>query len=348
MKIKKIKISKKGRPITFALFRIVLASILFFIILAEREDIIIYLFGLTAFLSFFEAFIYRKQKSQIRIIASVLGDKFLVNLTTIALVMIGAIPLWVMLVFLGRDVLTIVGGSYLFYKDIRREFTSSIIGKLTLFFQIISLIPVILGNVDWVLVWVAVIFTAVSAIEALIRSEFKLVRKSDTTELFKIHSLIKIADLFTLGNVIFGLVAIFFIIQNKYEYAIVCFFLAVIADFFDGKVARKLNQENVFGKELDSLADTISFGVAPAIFGFSLIQTPLAMVAFTIFLFCGVLRLAKYNIMHAKEGFEGMPITLNGIIIPIIYFSNVPTEFYPYIYIFLGVLMISTISFKKL
>ena len=88
--------------------------------------------------------------------------------------------------------------------------------------------------------------------------------------------------------------------------------------------------------------------MAPAIFGFSLIQTPLAIVAFTIFLFSGILRLARYNIMHVKDGFEGMPITLNGLIIPIIFLLNVPIEFYPYIYVTLGILMISSIRFKKI
>lgn len=124
--------------------------------------------------------------------------------------------------------------------------------------------------------------------------------------------------------------------------------MAVVADYADGKIAKKLHQENTFGKELDSLADTISFGVAPAIFGFSLIQTPLAIVAFTIFLFCGVLRLAKYNIMGTHDSYEGMPITLNGIIIPLIYIAKVPFDYYPYIYILLGILMVSSLRIRKL
>ena len=107
-------------------------------------------------------------------------------------------------------------------------------------------------------------------------------------------------------------------------------------------------QQKAYLKELDSLADTISFGVAPAIFGFTLIQTPLAIVSFTIFLFCGVLRLARYNIMDMKDSYAGMPITLNGIIIPLIFITNVPFDYYPYIYILLGILMISSLKFKKI
>ena len=149
-------------------------------------------------------------------------------------------------------------------------------------------------------------------------------------------------------NVIFGLAAIFFILKENYYFAVISLFLAVIADYLDGKIARKLKQQNTFGKELDSLADTISFGVVPAIFGFSLIQTPLAIVAFIFFLFCGILRLARYNIMHIREGFEGMPITLNGIIIPAIFLFKVPIDFYPYIYLILGILMVSSIRFRKI
>ena len=176
---------------------------------------------------------------------------------------------------------------------------------------------------------------------------FRLTRKSDISE-FGILKLIKFSDIFTLTNIIFGLTAIFFAIKGNYTYVIISLFLAVIADYLDGRLARKLKQENTFGKELDSLADTISFGVAPIIFGFSLIQTPLAIVAFIIFLFCGVLRLARYNIMDMQSGYAGMPITLNGIIIPIVYLAKVPLNYYPYIYILLGILMISSLRFKKL
>ena len=344
----RIRINKKRRSLTFTLLMVLLAFILFFVILSGRKNISIYLFGLTAFLSFFETFIYRKQESQLRSIVSLLADKFLVNLAAIALVILNLIPVWIMLIFLGRDILTVIGGAYLFYKDIRREFKPTVIGKITLFFQIMSLVPILFGSIDWILLWAAIALTGVSAVELLFKSEFRLTKRTDISEFFRITKLIKLADVFTLINVIFGLVAIFFSIKNNHNWAIAALFLAVVADYIDGKIARKLKQQNIFGKELDSLADTISFGVAPAIFGFSLIQTPLAIVAFTIFLFSGILRLARYNIMHAKDGFEGMPITLNGLIIPIIFLLNVPIEFYPYIYIALGILMVSSIRFKNI
>lgn len=345
MKIKKNKFFKKV-PITFTIFRLFLALILFFIILSGRMKISAFLFILAAFLSFFEGFVYRKQ-SQLRSVISFLADKLLVNLSAIALVVNGPLPFWAMLVFLGRDLLTLIGGSYLFYKDIRREFKAAFIGKIALFSQIISLIPAISGQIDWILLWAAIALTVISAIELFFKSEFILRKKTDISE-FRLSNLIKFADIFTLVNVIFGLAAILFVINNSYTFAIISLFLAVIADYADGKLARRFQQENTFGKELDSLADTISFGVAPAIFGFSLIQTPLAIISFTIFLFCGVLRLARYNIMNLQDSFAGMPITLNGIIIPILFLFNLPVDFYPYIYLLLGILMVSSIRFRKI
>jgi|TARA_B100000315_G_scaffold188858_1_gene178630 CDP-diacylglycerol--serine O-phosphatidyltransferase len=345
LKIKKDKILKRI-PMTFTIFRLLLTLILFFIILSGIREISIFLFILTAFLSFFEGFVYKKQ-SQLRSIVSLFADKLLVNLSAVALVIIGLLPTWVMLIFLGRDLLTLVGGYYLFYKDIRREFKATFLGKITLFFQIIALVPVILWEIDWVLIWAAILLAAISAIELLFKSEFVLTKRTDINE-FRIWSLIKFADIFTLVNVIFGLTAIFFAINGNYLFVIIFLFLAVIADYLDGKLARKLNQENVFGKELDSLADTISFGVAPAIFGFSLTQTPLAIVSFTIFLFCGILRLARYNIMNLSNSYAGMPITLNGIIIPLVYVARLPIDYYPYLYILLGILMVSSLRIKKL
>ena len=143
IKLKKDKILKKI-PITFTLFRLSLALILFFIILSGIKNIPMFLFIIAAFLSFFENFIYKKQ-SQLRSIVSLVADKLLVNLTAIALVITNQLPIWIMLIFLGRDLLTIIGGSYLFYKDIRREFKATLIGKITSFSQIIALIPVMTG-----------------------------------------------------------------------------------------------------------------------------------------------------------------------------------------------------------
>jgi len=344
----KVPFKKNRISVNVTLFRILITLILFYILVSKvKTDLSIYLFAITAFLSFFERFFYKKKKSQLRSIFDLLADKLLVNLTLAAVYINGMLPWWVLAIVLGRDAVTIVGGAFLLAKDHRKEFSPTKIGKLTLFLQVISLVPVLLTKVDWILMGIALLFTVVSFIEILFVSEFKITRKPDISELFKIQHLIKLADLFTLANVMGGVIAIMFAIQERYAIAMVALIGAVIADFFDGKVARTLNQQNSFGKELDSLADTISFGVAPTIIGFTLIETPFAIFCFTIFLFCGILRLARFNVMQRNERFEGMPITVNGVLIPVIYLMGVPASFYPYIYIALGILMVSSISFKK-
>lgn len=333
------------------LLRFVLAFVVAVLILFHKNRIIAAIFFIaTALIAFFES-VMRKRLLETSLIRSVLdffADRVLVNLVAIALVMKSLLPLWAMLVFLVRDLVTMAIGFTLFYRDSRREFKPTALGKISLFFQIIALIPAMMANLDQVLIWLAIVMTFASGIESLFKSEFRLIRRKNELDDFKMLRLIKFADVFTLTNVIFGIISILFSIKGWYSTASFMLLLAVISDYFDGKIAKIMGQSNEFGKELDSLADTISFGVAPAIFGFSLMQNPLAIISFTIFLFCGILRLARYNIMNLKGAFQGMPITLNGIIIPLIFFLDVPIRFYPYIYLILGVLMVSSLRVKKL
>ncbi len=345
----KLRIKKERIILTLTLLRIILVFIVIILIVNERRNISTVFFIATALVAFFESLITKRlvKRSLLKSIIEFFADKFLTNSVVIILVIEGLLPIWVMLVFLVRDLLTVIIGSTLFYRDLRREFKPTALGKISLFFQIIALIPVIMGNLDWVLIWIAIVMTVASGIEALLKSEFRITKRKTDFDDFKILSLLKFADVFTLTNVIFGVISILFAVKGWFNTASSMLILAVISDYLDGKFAKTMGQENAFGKELDSLADTISFGVAPTIFGFALIQTPLAIMSFTVFLFCGILRLARYNIMNIKGTFQGMPITLNGIIIPIVYFLDVPIKFYPYIYLILGILMVSSIRIKR-
>lgn len=346
----RLRIRKERIFFALTLLRFVLAFVVAVLILSGKYNIATVLFIATALIAFFEGLVRKKliEMSLLRSFLDFFADKFLINLVAIALVVKSLLPLWVMLVFLARDLLTFIIGFILFYRDSRREFKPTALGKISLFFQIIALIPAMMGNLDEVLVWLAIAMTLASGIESLFKSEFRLIRKKTDLDDFKMLRLIKFADVFTLTNVIFGIISILFSIKGWYNTASLMLLLAVVSDFFDGKIAKIMGQANEFGKELDSLADTISFGVAPAIFGFALIQTPLAIISFTIFLFCGILRLARYNIMDLKGAFQGMPITLNGIIIPLVFFFDAPIRFYPYIYLILGVFMVSSFRIKKI
>lgn len=352
----KLRIKKERIFLALTLLRIVLAFVIGMLILSHRRKIVFELdiatifFISTALIAFFESLISRRliEKSLLKSVLDFFADRLLVDIAAIMLALKHLLPFWVMLVFLVRDLLTVIIGFVLFYRDFRREFKPTALGRISLFFQIISLIPVMMGNLDWVLIWISIAMTLASGIESLFKSEFRLVKRKTDLDDFKMLRLIKFADVLTLTNVIFGIISILFALKGWYSTAVIMLALAVVSDYFDGKVARLMNQQNEFGRELDSLADTISFGVAPAIFGFALIQTPLAVISFTIFLFCGILRLARYNIMDLKGAFQGMPITLNGIIIPLAYLLGTPVRFYPYIYLILGILMVSSLRIKKL
>ena len=346
----RFKIKRERIFFALTLLRFVLAFVVSILVINSRNNIATIFFIITSLIAFFESLVRRRllEASLLRSVLDFFADKLLINLVAIALVVKAMLPLWVMLVFLTRDLLTILIGFILFYRDSRREFKPAALGKISLFFQMIALIPAMMGNLDEVLIWIAIVMTLASGIESLFKSEFRLIRRRTDLDEFKMLRLIKFADIFTLTNVIFGIISILFSIKGWYSTASLMLLLAVISDYFDGKIAKIMGQENEFGKELDSLADTVSFGVAPAIFGFALIQTPLAIISFTVFLFCGILRLARYNIMNLKGAFQGMPITLNGILIPLIFFLDVPIKFYPYIYLILGVFMVSSFRIKKL
>lgn len=81
-----------------------------------------------------------------------------------------------------------------------------------------------------------------------------------------IFRILKIADIFTIGNLCCGLLAIFYASNEHFSFAIAFMFFALVLDTLDGKIAKFMHQQNLFGKQLDSLADLISFGVAPTFF----------------------------------------------------------------------------------
>jgi len=159
--------------------------------------------------------------------------------------------------------------------------------------------------------------------------------------------ILTLADIITLSNAVCGVLSIVFAIERSFTTAMLFLILAVILDGLDGIVART-TKRGPLGADLDSLADTISFGVAPVAFGYMQTQTFLAVIAFIFFVACGILRLARFNLKESHKYYEGMPITMNGILIPIVYFVDLPTRFYPIIYIVLGILMISSFKTKKL
>lgn len=171
----------------------------------------------------------------------------------------------------------------------------------------------------------------------------------------RILALVKRADAVTLGNCAAGLVSIFFVLQGKFSQAAWALLFAAALDYLDGKVARFFHEENVLGRELDSLADIVSFGVGPAVFVFALFAAYtgsgfLIVIAALCFVFvsCGALRLARFNISHLQGAYEGMPITINGILFPALWFASAPLWVFAAALVASSVLMVSSIRIKKI
>jgi phosphatidylserine synthase len=83
-----------------------------------------------------------------------------------------------------------------------------------------------------------------------------------------ISSFLSVQDLFTLLNAACGVLAVFGAIRGQFAWAILGLLTAVVCDYLDGTIGRWLGIPHAFGKELDSLADVVSFGMAPAVFAY--------------------------------------------------------------------------------
>ena len=163
-----------------------------------------------------------------------------------------------------------------------------------------------------------------------------------------IFKLIKLPDIISLLSVAFALLSIFSSIQKEFTSALFFMLASVIADYADGMVARAIKRTGNFGKEIDSLADVIAFGVAPAIFGYMVLGRDLfTMAALIVFTCAGLLRLARYNISSPSDYFEGLPITASILLISLSYFF-LPLNLLPYTYLLVAALMISSIKVRKL
>lgn len=114
-------------------------------------------------------------------------------------------------------------------------------------------------------------------------------------------------------NVVSGCVAIALAFAGKFDLASIAICAAAFFDFMDGAMARLLNAYSPLGKELDSLSDLVSFGVAPAAMVYVLLPEPAKWLAIAIPV-CGALRLAKFNIdTRQTSGFIGLPIPANAL-----------------------------------
>ena len=169
-----------------------------------------------------------------------------------------------------------------------------------------------------------------------------------------VFQMLRLPDLVSLLNLICGISSISAAHNGSFDLALILLLLAAVADGADGYIARRFNGGEL-GENLDSLADTVSFGVAPALLiymGFGG-EDPIVAVLLAFYVICGVLRLARFNSSTSsqKKGFEGLPITA-GCVMLVTYLllgkGFVRIDFLLALTLALSLLMVSTVSYPKI
>ena len=176
-------------------------------------------------------------------------------------------------------------------------------------------------------------------------------------------------NILTLFGVCIGLTSIKFAFDGRFELSVIAIIVAGIIDGLDGRIARLIKATSKVGKELDSLTDVISFGVAPAFIMYFWSMSEIGRLGWLIsliYVVCVALRLARFNISSGGESswrdnfFEGIPSPAGGILVlmPLIYsFSEVQIFnlnyklVVPILFIIISILLISkipTYSLKKI
>ncbi len=192
----------------------------------------------------------------------------------------------------------------------------------------------------------------------------------------RIHrSLSIIPSLFTIGNIFCGYYSVISTLRGNWDYAAILVGVGYILDGLDGRIARLTKTASDFGVQLDSLADVITFGVAPAVLAFSWgfgasegIEGSVAKhvhqlgsLASFAFVVCGALRLARFNLQakkppeaSSKRYFVGLPIpAAAGLLVAVVHFFKTPTLMigsallWSFLILLLAFLMISTVRYSS-
>jgi len=160
------------------------------------------------------------------------------------------------------------------------------------------------------------------------------------------------ANFVTFSNLVIGVLAILVAVNGRYELSAVLILFSCLTDRLDGYLARKLGIESELGKYLDSNADLISFGVAPAILlYYSVLANSgwFGVCVVVIYVIAGAYRLARYNVLKFDGYYVGVPITMAGFVLPIcILLKGIfPVGAFMALALILSFLMVSTIKIKK-
>lgn len=169
------------------------------------------------------------------------------------------------------------------------------------------------------------------------------------------NDILKIPNLFTLLNILCGIFSIIFAIDKDYSISGILILLGMLFDYLDGYSARLLNQQSEFGKQLDSFADMITFGLSPAILIYIYnYQNNNLILKFSllVYVLSIIYRLSRYNLdlYKQKDIFLGLPSTFSGgfIAFLVLWFPIIFSFKYSYlIFLLLAILSVSNIPYKK-
>ncbi|MCA1032040.1 CDP-diacylglycerol--serine O-phosphatidyltransferase [Bacillus timonensis] len=166
-----------------------------------------------------------------------------------------------------------------------------------------------------------------------------------------------IPNLFTLSNLYVGFLSIFFAARGDYKNAAILILIGMMLDSMDGRLARMLNAQSELGKELDSLADIVTFGVAPSVLVYYISFSQHGLIGLLVaglFPLFGAFRLARFNITakNSDKYFTGIPITAAGGILTLLAMLNqtLPPIVISASFMALSLLMVSKVkipSFKN-
>jgi CDP-diacylglycerol--serine O-phosphatidyltransferase len=175
------------------------------------------------------------------------------------------------------------------------------------------------------------------------------------------HGAYFLPNLFTIGNIFLGFFATILALRGRFVIAGALILIAAFFDFLDGKIARLIGAESDFGREFDSLADVITFGMAPAIAAWAWGLHAFERAGWLVPLFyvvCGATRLARYNIQTTRvdsRWFVGLPTPAAAGTVASFFLVGVEPDWRPWfvtgmmvLLIALGLLMVSTFRFWSL
>ncbi len=168
--------------------------------------------------------------------------------------------------------------------------------------------------------------------------------------------LISIADLATIANAICGILAIFAILRSNPILSAQLLLVAFAFDSIDGFLARRFNPnstDNLFGINIDSIADIISFGIAPAIIIYMFSNNYWIIIISIIIMVCGLLRLARYNTIAQQQitssnTYIGLPIPITSLALSSLILSSVYDIYViSILFIIISILMVSNFEYPK-